>query len=66
MELVETVTIENPEKPGKLIQVHLTKEEVNFVMQTGLQTLMVAGAIKLTDEKDGVNINDLMDTQGNA
>lgn len=66
MELVESVTVENPDNPGKLVQVHLTKEEALFIMQTGLQALMIAGAVKLTNEKDGVDINKLMDTQGNA
>jgi hypothetical protein len=66
MELVESVTIENPDKPGKLLQIHLTKEEADFIMQTGVQILMLNGAIKLTTEKDGVDISKLMDTQGNA
>lgn len=66
MELVETVVIENPEKPGKLLQIHLTKEEADFILQTGLQILLLNGAIKLATEKDGVDLSKLMDTQGNA
>jgi hypothetical protein len=66
MELVESIIVESPDNPGKLVQVHLTKEEATFIMQTGLQALMIAGAVKLTNEKDGLNINELMDTKGNA
>jgi len=66
MELVDTVVVENPDNPGKLIQVHLTKEEAHFIMQTGLQALMIAGAVRITNEKDGLNISELMETKGNA
>lgn len=58
MEIFEILHVQNPED-GNVVQVFLTKEETQVLLKVAFHQLAALGAVSLTTEKNGVNVEDL-------
>lgn len=59
MEIYDIVKVQNPEKEGHEINIFVTKEEAQILLQFAFQHLAAIGAVSLVKEKDGINVEKL-------
>lgn len=64
MEIFKIVKVVDP-KGGNEVNLYLSEEEAQILIQHAMNYLISIGAASLTDTRDGVNINDfVMDEKG--
>ena len=58
MEFTEAVKVVEP-KSGRICKVFLTDEEVIAILTIGVTTMMQAGLVSFTQQRDGVDLSKL-------